>query len=227
MRFRPHTISLREPGLIIPLCVLSMLCAIMVIARVWYSDYIHYMFLCWNLILAWVPFLLALAIYECHHKKVHRSVLIALGVLWLLFFPNAPYIVTDFLHLGWRPGGVPLWFDVALLTSFAWTGLLLGLLSLYLVQTVLNARVGEAAGWFFVVLANLLSGFGIYIGRFLRWNSWDILTSPHVLIGDVWSKIGDPFTHPSSWGVPVIFAVFLCAAYWVVVSLLQWNRREK
>ena len=100
---------------------------------------------------------------------------------WFLFFPNAPYIVTDFVHLEHRPP-VPLWFDLMMIASFAWTGLCLGYLSLYLMQEVARARFGRWISWVFVVVMLALGSVGVYAGRVLRWNSWDVVRHPRWLL---------------------------------------------
>ena len=134
-------------------------------------------FLLWNLVLAWVPALLALRIRSAYRARGAVLPLVPLGVLWLLFLPNAPYIVTDVVHL--RAGEhVSLVYDVPMLGVFAGTGLILGFLSLYLVQSVVRARFGEAAGWLLVGPTIGLTAIGVYLGRVLRWNSWDAIVRP-------------------------------------------------
>ena len=101
----------------------------------------------------------------------------AAGVLWLVFFPNAPYIVTDFKWLrDWT--GAPIWFDVVLVAAAAWCGLMLGFISLYLMQAVVRRSIGTVKAWLFVLGVLAVSSFGIYLGRFQRWNSWDVFTQP-------------------------------------------------
>jgi uncharacterized membrane protein len=103
-------------------------------------------FLVWNLILAWAPLILALLVYDGYRRGTTLVRLAPALALWLLFLPNAPYIVTDFVHLSAR-SRAPLWFDGVELPAFAWTGMLLGFVSLYLVHAVLRHRLGAPAGW--------------------------------------------------------------------------------
>lgn len=152
-------------------------------------------FLFWNLFLAWVLYLLALAVVGLDRLRSPGWVLAVPGVVWLLFLPNAPYILTDFIHLGAIPGA-PVWFDALLIGAFAATGLLLGLASLYLVHHVVRARLGEAAGWGLAVGALALSSVGIYLGRFPRFNSWDVVTNPGGLVDVVVYRLGDPLGNP-------------------------------
>jgi uncharacterized membrane protein len=114
------------------------------------------------------------------------------AVLWLIFFPNAPYILTDFQHLSMNNGAAPLWFDVIMLVWCAWTGLLLGVVSLYLMQEVVKREFGRIVGWMFVFVVAALSSAGIYIGRFIRWNSWDILRNPFGIATTLLDQAVDP-----------------------------------
>jgi uncharacterized membrane protein len=149
------------------------------------SGSLDYAFLVWNIFLAWIPLGLAQVASTFAWKR--RYLLPALPIfafLWLIFFPNAPYILTDLLHLGHPKPGVPLWFDVLMLLWFAWTGLLLGLVSLLMMQEIVRRELGRIAGWLFVGSVGVLSSLGIYIGRFLRWNSWDLLVDPLSRLSD-------------------------------------------
>ena len=146
-------------------------------ARVIYTGRVTYVFLLWNLFLAALPVLLAI-LASRQSSRGSRTGALLLGFAWLLFFPNAPYILTDLQHLGSPKPGVPVWFDVLLIIWFAWTGLLLGMVSLFLMQDIVRREFGGIAGWFFVFAVGFLSSLGIYIGRFLRWNSWDMFFNP-------------------------------------------------
>ncbi|MCC6651439.1 MAG: DUF1361 domain-containing protein [Candidatus Eisenbacteria bacterium] len=156
-------------------------CALLVAARAWRAGAPAYFFLCWNLFLAGVPAGASILFaHECRPGGKQAGAA-AWFAVWLLFLPNAPYLVTDFIHLHARPP-VPLWFDIALLTSFAGAGLLLGWGSVAEVHDALTRARGRAAGWSVAVAALLLSGYGIYLGRFLRWNSWDAFSRPGALL---------------------------------------------
>lgn len=152
-------------------------------------------FLFWNLFLAWVPYLLAVALVGLDRVRAPGWLLAVPGIVWLLFLPNAPYILTDFIHLGEIPGA-PLWFDALLIGTFAATGLMLGLASLYLVHSVVAARLGQAAGWTFAIGSLLLSSIGVYLGRFPRFNSWDVLANPDGLVQVALHWLSDPLAHP-------------------------------
>lgn len=195
-----------------PAALCSVLCLALLGARWMVAGHFAYRFLLWNLFLAWLPWLFGAALSRApsHRGRGHR--LLPHFGAWLLFLPNAPYLVTDLLHLKERPG-IPLWFDAALLFAFGWTGCLLGFLSLTVVHARIDAWLGKLAGWSFVLAVSLLTGFGIYLGRFLRWNSWDVLVRPHGLFSDVLCRLANPSGHPRTAAVTLLFAAFFVAAY--------------
>lgn len=153
-------------------------------ARIVHTQSGAFSFLAFNLALAWVPLACAWLTEAGGDRPISRSRLIVLGIPWLLFFPNAPYLVTDFVHLRDRPEA-PLWFDIAMLSAFAWAGMLLGLRSLATADRIVRRRLGRVGGWVFVASIALLTGLGIYLGRFLRINSWDVLLAPHAVLAEI------------------------------------------
>jgi len=214
-------ISARRSTVYIALLGTSFLCAAMIAARVWYTGTRGFAFLLWNLLLAWIPLVAAVALYDRDRRgRGGVAGLLALGGIWLLFYPNAPYIVTDLIHLVEHPSAL-LWFDLVLIATCAWTGLLLGFVSLSLVQSVVRRRTSPIIGWSFVVGATGLAAFGIYLGRFLRWNSWDVLTDPHRLFYDIWDRIVNPLSHTQTIAVWLVLSGFLLAAYLAVAALTQ------
>ena len=176
-------------------------------------------FLVWNLILAWVPLVLALVIYDAYRRGSTLLRLAPALVLWLLFLPNAPYIVTDFVHLDANTRA-SLWLDGIELSAFAWTGMLLGFVSLYLVHAVLRNRLGEPAGWLAVLSVLALASVGVYLGRVKRWNSWDMLTQPGTKLAELRGHLGDPAALAQAFSIMVGVTALLVAAYLVFYALI-------
>jgi uncharacterized membrane protein len=192
------------------------------ISRVFYTHKITYGFLLWNLFLAWIPFIISTYIV-LRQDKIARPLFWLLTVMWLLFFPNAPYILTDIFHLKQRIP-VPLWFDLILVLSYAWTGLLLGLLSLMDLHKIITQRAGIVTGWLFAFISIGLGSFGIYLGRYQRWNSWDVFTNPFSLASDIAHKVIHPFTNPRLFGITIFFTVFLMLVYSALHFLKSTDR---
>ncbi|GAB4500215.1 MAG: hypothetical protein OHK003_19440 [Anaerolineales bacterium] len=155
-------------------------CIALVAARVAYTDSSRHTGLIWNLFLAWIPFILSYFAHVLSWKKLWVYLAIPfIAFLWLLFFPNAPYMLTDLQDLARGTGReAPLWYDVIIVVWCSWTGTLLGVISLYLMQDIIARTFSRWLGWVFVFAISGLSSFGIYIGRFVRLNSWDILQNP-------------------------------------------------
>jgi uncharacterized membrane protein len=184
------------------------------------SDSVRYAFLLWNLILAWVPFVFAALAYALANarKRILYLLIVVSAVVWLVFFPNAPYVLTDFQHLSRVSSDqIPVWYDVILLIWFAWTALLLGMVSLYFMQEIVARMLGTAASWLFVIVVTGLSSFGIYMGRFLRWNSWDTWRNPMPLARDIWDQIRHPLVNKEAFGFTIMFTILFLFIYIALV----------
>ena len=186
----------------------------LVMGRVLMTGRLVFLFLIWNLFLAVVPFALS-TMLGIAKGPLRARLLVPVGAAWLLFFPNAPYILTDLFHLE-RRAGVPYWYDLALILSCAWNGLMLAYASLADMQRLVKRRLGTGVSWAFATVALLLSSFGIYLGRYLRFNSWDVLANPLTLFYDIVNRILHPFSFPGTWGVTLVFGVFLLVGYGTV-----------
>lgn len=197
------------------LALLSIFCFVAEAARILLTLNINYIFLPWNLILAWVP--LWLAVRLKHENRVLPLILYL--SLWFIFFPNAPYIMTDFLHL--RPrADCPFWFDALLLYSFAFAGLLPGMFSALLVFKKMKELFSETKAKAFMLAAMMLSGYGIYMGRFLRYNSWDLFSDPMQIMADTSCRFLHPGTYPRMYGVTLMAGVLLSLVFFIFESLL-------
>ena len=217
--------SRRRLAILGSLAGLSALVVAMVAVRVSYSGNSYYEALVWNLLLAWIPFALAVYVYDGRRRAGRGPLLWAAGVLWLVFFPNAPYIVTDFKWLR-ESIGAPIWYDVVLVAAAAWCGLMLGFISLYLMQAVVRRSIGTVKAWLFVLGVLAVSSFGIYLGRFQRWNSWDVFTQPGHFAHNVWPHIAQPYDHPKTVAVTALFTVFLAMTYLVFYSFAEIEAGE-
>ena len=179
--------------------------------RIYTSLSLGYVFLIWNLVLAWVPYLLSLKFIELDIRKrwIGSSVIM---LLWVAFLPNGPYIITDLLHL--RPRiGIPMWYDVLLVSTMAWNGLLLTLLSVSLVHRKLEEYFSAFKLWCALIILFLSSGYGIYIGRFVRLNSWDAFLRPLSVLHYLLMDVIHPFHHPRAILVTMIVTVLLSLSY--------------
>ena len=181
-------------------------------ARVFTTGRLTYGFLLWNLSLAWAPWVLAQASCAAAARRWTPAAW-TLGLAWRVFLPNAPYVVTDFVHLRPRPGA-PLWYDCALLGTAALIGLAAGGLSLRAVHGWVSERYGTVAGLVLLGASALTTGLGIYLGRFERWNSWDLVTRPDAVLSSVLALALDP--QPRPLVVTFVFASLTAVSYFIV-----------
>ncbi len=187
------------------------ICALLLVIRRFFADEFAWSGLFGNLLLAWIPYLLSLAACAMMESGVRRRAwFIACIVLWVLFFPNAGYIVTDLTHWRIRPP-VPKWFDYFFITAYAWTGLALGYMALSLLQRKIAAIHGHRIAWGFVVGMLGAGALGVYVGRFFRWNSWDVVTRP-------WKPFADLFRFGQK--ETLIQAVGFCGTYFLLSLLV-------
>lgn len=184
------------------------------------TNSIEYIFLPWNLFLAFVPYWITrwmtrnVSIIENKVKLV-----IALAV-WLLFIPNSFYIITDLFHLT-HIETAPLWFDLLLIFSFAWNGILFGIISLRRVEVITTIVRGKGHSIFLVFVVMWLNAFGIYIGRVLRFNSWDVISDPFSLAGEILNMVLHPFENGYAWGMTLCYAVFITFLYFTIKKLSE------
>jgi uncharacterized membrane protein len=200
----------------------SMLGGLLIAARALLTDHGLHLYLVWNLFLAWIPLMLALRLEVLEERETNRDWRFwATVAAWLLFFPNAPYILTDLTHLKF-PIRPRWWTDLIVILLFALIGMVLAFLSLHRMQRLVARRSGWPAGWAFVFFVAFISAFGVYIGRFERWNSWDVVTSPIALLSDSVHWI-----HRHSFRFTVLFGLFLAMVYAMLYSLTGLERTEK
>ena len=207
------------------MAVSSAMSVILLYFRIQWSGNIMFVFLIWNLFLAWIPFLLAFALSEMNKTDTSRIKKLGVFSAWLLFFPNSPYILTDLFHLRLR-SEIPLWFDLVLILSFAWNGLLLGYSSLMEIQKVLRSRLSAPVVNVFIGGLLVLCSFGIYLGRYPRYNSWDIITNPITLFSDIINMVMNPMNNTRMVGVTFFFSVFLMVSYWTLNTLINHKQHE-
>jgi len=214
-----------------PLALCTLLCFAFWFTRVCFTRTLTYDFLIKNLFLAWVPYFFSLAAVamhsserECAGAKAQatrraRWRIGAIWCAWLVMFPNAPYIFTDLIHWRNRPRVMPWWFDLGLVLMFALAGCFAGIVSLKMMHDLVRRAHGAVTGWAFVTCVAILSGFGVYLGRFERWNSWDLLTQPHRIAARTFYHSFHPYLLDRTLGVTLMFGAMMLVTYVMFVSI--------
>lgn len=203
-------ISFRISRATLSLALLSALCCLLLIIRAVQTEQIRGLFLLWNLFLAWIPLFFALLARRLSSstmvtKSKQLFILVNLG-LWLLFFPNAPYLITDLIHLGEFERHI-LWFDTVGFFIAALAGICTGLYSLKVIHQVLNQFINNVLAWIVISASIVLSGFGLYLGRFAKFNSWDLFTHPFYLFRKSFQELQNPLAIQTTLVFTLVVAV--------------------
>ncbi len=188
----------------------TLLVVVILLIRAHYTNGFHYLFLLWNLFLAFIPFKISSYLYQ--QKNINKIWLAFCFFSWLFFFPNAPYIITDLIHLVPNKQ-MPIWFDAALIFIAALNGLWIGCISLMQMEQVWRKYFPTIKVRYFLSVVMLLSGFGVYLGRFLRFNTWDIIVHPFKLFHITYNRILFPWQYIFTWEITLFFAVVLFVSY--------------
>ena len=205
------------------LAIASACCMALLLARATWTGVDDYGFLVWNLFLAWVPLGLSSVLTRVEARGARWPWLALLTAPWLVFLPNAPYLVTDFMHLR-NHDSAPLWFDAVMLMAFAWTGLALGVSSLRAWGDVVRARVGRRIATAFIAGAALLAAYGVYLGRFVRLNSWDVVTRPVRTLTTALAPLSHPLTLQRPWMVTIALTLLFLVAYLTTMRPTERDR---
>lgn len=186
---------------------------LLIIFRVMYAQNTGYLFLVWNIFLAWIPYVLSTQFGQYRQKEKWKQ-LFLLGS-WLVFFPNALYIVTDLVHLR-DETNMPWWFDAMLLFAVAFAGLLMAFVSLRNAEKYLAGIFSKKIIQLFTLALLFLGSFGVYLGRFERWNSWNIINDPFQLTFNIADCIINPIDNYKVWAITVLFTGVYSLLYYSI-----------
>ncbi len=207
--------SCRLSGISRMLCLSVAFTMVLLGFRMYRTGTLDYSFYIWNTFLAVIPYFFSTRLAGVN-KITFTTILLLAG--WLLFFPNAPYIITDLFHFEERPG-FPVWYDLILVSASSWNGLILGIVSLMQVERFLRSHMKPVWAKLGVFACLLLCGYGIFIGRFLRFNSWDIISHPKELAFSSASHVLWPQQHLKLWVFTFLFAALLSLVYFTLKKL--------
>jgi len=174
-----------------------------------------------NIVLAWIPMalsVLAYIVFLRNDLNVTWTSLLLLGV-WFFFFPNAIYLITEVHHFQIE-SDVPLWFDTIGILSIVTNGVMLGTYSLAIIHFFLRSQFTGGVSWAIIIGYVLLANVGVYIGRYLRFNSWDIL-KPHRLIAGIFREFRNRAQLRDLALYAILFSFFILTAYVFVYLTLE------
>ena len=190
----------------------------LILVRIVYSGNIRYLSMCWNIFLAWIPYILSCYFSDYQEKEKWKQLF--LFASWLLFFPNALYIVTDLIHLE-EATHVPLWYDAVLLFASSFIGIMMAFVSLKKAENLMLSFLNVRTVNLLVPVILFVASFGVYLGRFQRWNSWDVLHNPFALGIDIINRFVSPVDHLKTWAITFIFSMLYTLLYFLVKIIPQ------
>ena len=192
--------------------------ALLITFRIIHSGTLRYVFLTWNIFLAWIPYVLSCFFTRYRTKEKWKQVF--LFVSWLLFFPNALYIVTDLVHMQ-SASNMPWWYDAVLLFASSFIGIALAFVSLHNAESYLKTLFSKQVVRFCLACILFLGSFGVFLGRFQRWNSWDVVNDPFNLARYILSKIIHPVDNYKVWAITFLFTTIYSLLYFFLRNLPQ------
>lgn len=184
-------------------------------------------YLLWNLFLACIPYLITIYLAQIakYKKAKWRWIQRSLLLLWLIFFPNTIYLITDFMHL-YEQTYLPVWFDIAQIFSFTFIAFILGFLSLYKIEKLLTKKFGSTQSFIFVISSIVLASIGVYLGRNLRWNSWDLFFHPWQVMINFIHSLSNPGNLANFIGMVLIFSGMFTGVYFSLRALVQTKAKD-
>jgi len=192
--------------------LLSVFCVMLSICRIWLTDSYEYAFMTWNLFLALAPFVISY--FVASYEALYPKLLVGLCFLtWLVFYPNGPYLITDLIHLRDHRKGPLLWFDLILFFSYAYVGLLLAVDSAKHIHEVMARYIYKRLTYVIMSMFFFAVAFGVYLGRFMRWNSWDLFYRPLDIFGDLADCVLNPTDNAKAYLMTIFFGLMLNIVY--------------
>jgi uncharacterized membrane protein len=190
----------------------------LLLVRIIATGRLTFAFLAWNLFLAFIPYLITEKLVSDVRNIENKTRLLFSLIAWFVFIPNSFYIITDLFHLG-QFGAAPQWFDLVLILSFAWNGILLGIISIRRVEMILSVVKGKLFSFGMLYAVIWFNALGIYIGRFLRFNSWDVITNPFSLLRELLEMFFHPKANFFGWGMIFCYSFFITVIYFTIKKL--------
>ncbi|MFN0204631.1 MAG: DUF1361 domain-containing protein [Bacteroidia bacterium] len=197
----------------------------MVSIRVAYTGTHSFLFFIWNLFLAYLPFLITSFLQKREVIKGNSLSFYSLFSLWFLFLPNALYLLTDLKHIRPSPHFL-FWYDLLIFIIFALSGFALALISLFQMHNLMEKRIGKTFTWIGIVFVCFANGFGVYLGRFLRWNSWDVFTNPLHLASQISKHFLFPHLYWKAWFITISFGLLFFLVYGMFSMSLKTQEKE-
>ncbi|RAJ03963.1 putative membrane protein [Chitinophaga skermanii] len=210
---RVALLSARNKGFVYMVHAMSVFAVLQVAVRIALTGQTAFLGMVWNLFLAYIPFFLSNGLMKMERVRNSNFLLMLCTLAWVFFLPNAPYMLTDFLHFS-TDASVPAWMDIILFFSFSYAGLMLCFISIKEIESGLRKRFATWQVFVFVEMMMILCAIGVYIGRYIRFNSWDVIMQPFELVETSWKLLFVPSFHSDFWAFTIYLTVLMSILYY-------------
>lgn len=195
------------------------LAIILNIVRIFLFETNSFVYMFWNIFLAFIPLLISsILLFYSNKNNIFKPLFLFGFILWFIFLPNAPYVITDFIHLG-KIRAVPVMYDIFVLFSSALVSLMAGIFSMFHIEKILLIKFSKKNTNIILVIITLFASFGMYLGRFLRFNSWDFFVSHNFLISNIWDIFIHPIDNINAYIYTILFFVFIYTSYFTFKNI--------
>lgn len=192
--------------------------------RVFVTGSHDYSFIPGNLALAWVSLLVIVVLAKrLKTTRWQSGQNILLTIVWLAFLPNAWYVLTDFIHV-YPNGEISQLYDIVLISTLVFSGFAIGLTGLSLFYKEICRRYNPGTSILLTEAVILLSSFAVFLGRDLRWNTWDVLTNPGSVVVNVSDQVTDPLGNQRGLNVTILFFILISFLYWALYLMFRRSR---
>lgn len=222
----PPIISMEGLYPLLLLLVLSLVAVFFHLVRILFNAPVDFS-MDWNLFLSWIPLMAAFFINNITRRFGRLPFLvIAISLFWLAFFPNAPYMITDLAHLSVDYQRDLTWHDTIMLFCYAEVSLFNGLVSLYWIHQTWIRVFNKKTSTTLLLLSLPLAGFGVYLGRVRRMNSWDILHDPRLILENLFQSMLDRTALVISLEIGLLLGMLYLVLWAIVRFRVRYGKRE-
>jgi uncharacterized membrane protein len=192
---------------------ISIVGIVLILGRLFFVSDKAFLFILWNFFLAGLPLIISSVMIQMSARGFSRYSITFAGILWLLFLPNAPYILTDYVHV---IHGDPNYFLLNTFTFswFAISAFVAAVISLHDVSDLLLMRYKRLQVSMMIFTICLLCSLGIYLGRDLRFNTWDVFLNPGAIVSETMDSLRSPSENFYTWTITTTIGLLLFLGYY-------------
>jgi uncharacterized membrane protein len=221
----PPIVSMEGLFSLLLLVLLSLVAVFFHLIRIYFDSPVDFS-MDWNLFLSWIPLIAAFVANNLTKRFGFIPVtLVLISLFWLAFFPNAPYMVTDLAHLTVDYERDLTWHDTIMLFFYAEVSLFNGLVSLYWIHQAWRQVFSRKTSTIMFFSSLPLAGFGVYLGRVRRMNSWDIIHEPKLIFNHVIQSLTDRTAWIFSFEIGLLLGILYLVLWAIIRFRIRYTKK--